>query len=113
MRRESLIFVSGLLMASVAFADDSAQAPQARPDKAPHANAGQAAGKPAGDVTMSGMSILGNDEAPKSLVLVPWKSSQLGDMPALSRLPDDSIKPVDKDVFARELSYYQIRTDSK
>ncbi len=49
---------------------------------------------------MSGMSILGNDEAPKSLVLVPWKSSQLGDMPALSRLPDDSIKPVDKDVFS-------------
>ena len=27
--------------------------------------------------------------------------------------PDDSIKPVDKDVFARELSYYQIRSDSK
>ena len=54
---------------------------------------------PQGDVKMSGMSILGNDEAPKSLVLVPWKSSQLGDMPALSRLPDDSIKPVDKDVF--------------
>jgi hypothetical protein len=105
MRRESLTFVAGLLIAGAAFADDSA--------KAPHTNAGQAAGKPAGDVTMSGMSILGNDEAPKSLVLVPWKSSQLGDMPALSRLPDDSIKPVDKDVFARELSYYQIRTDSK
>ena len=62
---------------------------------------------------MSGMSILGNDEAPKSLVLVPWKSSQLGDMPALSRLPDDSIKPVDKEVFTRELSYYQIRSNSK
>ena len=105
MRRESLICASVLLIAGAAFADDSA--------KAPAANAGQAAGKPAGDVTMSGMSILGNDEAPKSLVLVPWKSSQLGDMPALSRLPDDSIKPVDKDVFARELSYYQIRSDSK
>ncbi len=105
MRRASLICVSGLLIASAAFADDST--------KAPHPNAGQAAGKPAADVTMSGMSILGNDEAPKSLVLVPWKSSQLGDMPALSRLPDDSIKPVDKDVFTRELSYYQIRSDSK
>ena len=105
MRRESLICASVLLIASAAFADDSAKAPQV--------NVGQAAGKPPGDVTMSGMSILGNDEAPKSLVLVPWKSSQLGDMPALSRLPDDSIKPVDKDVFARELSYYQIRSDSK
>jgi len=106
MRRTSLICASALLIGSAAFADDGA--------KAPRANAQPAAGKsPTGDVTMSGMSILGNDEAPKSLVLVPWKSSQLGDMPALSRLPDDSIKPVDKDVFARELSYYQIRSDSK
>ena len=27
---------------------------------------------------LSGMSIVGNDEAPKSLVIVPWKSSELG-----------------------------------
>jgi hypothetical protein len=121
MRHSSLICASALLIAGAAFADDSAeapqarvQAPQARPDQAPQAKPAPPGGKaPAGDVAMSGMSILGNDEAPKSLVLVPWKSSQLGDMPALSRLPDDSIKPVDKDVFARELSYYQIRSDSK
>src|SRR5262245_5657596 len=31
------------------------------------------------DKTLSGMSILGNQEAPKALVIVPWKSSQLGD----------------------------------
>jgi len=65
------------------------------------------------DVKMSGMSILGNDEAPKSLVIVPWKSSQLGKTPALSRLLDDSTQPVDKDVFMRELAYYQIRSNSK
>ena len=29
--------------------------------------------------TMSGMSILGNEETPKSLVIVPWKSSEMGD----------------------------------
>jgi hypothetical protein len=69
--------------------------------------------KPQGDVEMSGMSILGNDEAPKSLVIVPWKSSQLGDAPGLSRLLDDSTQPVDKDVFLRELAYYQIRTNSQ
>lgn len=72
-----------------------------------------AAPPPAGDVTMSGMSILGNDEAPKSLVIVPWKSSQLGDTPGISRLLDDSTQPVDRDVFMRELSYYEIKTDSK
>jgi hypothetical protein len=32
-----------------------------------------------GDKALSGMSILGNLEAPKSLVIVPWKSSELGD----------------------------------
>jgi len=69
--------------------------------------------KPAGDVQMSGMSVLGNDEAPKSLVIVPWKSSQLGTMPGLSKLLDDSTQPVDKDVFMRELKYYQIKADSK
>ncbi len=66
-----------------------------------------------GDVEMSGMSILGNDEAPKSLVIVPWKSSQLGDAPGLAKLLDDSTQPVDKEVFMRELSYYRIRSESK
>ncbi|MGH8237484.1 MAG: hypothetical protein ACREXP_10750 [Steroidobacteraceae bacterium] len=59
--------------------------------------------------TLAGISILGNQEAPKSLVIVPWKGSEIGDMPGLSRLLDDSVQPVDKDVFMRELSYYQIR----
>jgi hypothetical protein len=70
-------------------------------------------GKVDEDVEMSGMSILGNDEAPKSLVIVPWKTSQLGDMPGLSKLLDDATQPVDKDVFMRELAYYEIRTNSK
>jgi hypothetical protein len=61
---------------------------------------------------LSGMSILGNDEAPKSLVIVPWKSSLLGDDLDLSRILDDGMRPVDKDVFLRELDYYQIREAS-
>src|SRR6516165_4482958 len=68
---------------------------------------------PGGDVKMSGMSILGNEDAPKSLVLVPWKSSQLADMPSVSRLLDSSTQPVDKDVFMRELSYYEFKSGSK
>lgn len=69
--------------------------------------------QPGGDVKMSGMSILGNEDSPKSLVLVPWKSSQLGDMPSVSRLLDSSTQPVDKEVFMRELSYYEFRTGAK
>jgi hypothetical protein len=69
--------------------------------------------QPNGDVKMSGMSILGNEDAPKSLVLVPWKSSQLADMPSVSRLLDSSTQPVDKDVFMRELAYYEFKSGSK
>ena len=63
-----------------------------------------------GPKTMSGMSILGNEEAPKSLVIVPWKSSELGDNITLSDTLDDRARPVDKDVFLRELTYYEIRS---
>jgi hypothetical protein len=67
----------------------------------------------AGPKALSGMSILGNQEAPKALVIVPWKSSQLGDAIGISKTLDDGRQPVDKDVFMRQLSYYEIRTKSK
>ena len=60
--------------------------------------------------TMSGMSILGNEEAPKSLVIVPWKSSELGDDISLSDTLDERARPVDKEVFLRELRFYEIRS---
>ena len=59
--------------------------------------------------TMLGMSILGNEEAPKSLVIIPWKSSELGDDISLSDTLDDRARPVDKEVFLRELRFYEIR----
>jgi hypothetical protein len=64
------------------------------------------------DKEMQGMSILGNDDAPKALVIVPWKSSELGDPLAFSRALDDGRQPVDRDVFKRELDYYAIRAAS-
>ena len=63
-----------------------------------------------GPKTMSGMSILGNEETPKSLVIVPWKSSEMGDAISLSDTLDDRATPVDKEVFLRELRYYEIRS---
>ena len=65
-----------------------------------------------GDKLLEGMSIVGNDEAPKSLVIVPWKSSGLGDTLDVSRVLDDGRQPVDRDVFMRELDYYQIGAES-
>jgi hypothetical protein len=63
-----------------------------------------------GAKVLSGISIVGNDDAPKSLVIVPWKSSELGDTLEVSRALDDGRKPVDRDVFQRELDYYRIRS---
>ena len=66
-----------------------------------------------GPKALSGMSILGNQEAPKALVIVPWKSSQLGDTLGISKTLDDGRQPVDKEVFMRQLSYYEIRANAK
>jgi cytoskeletal protein RodZ len=64
------------------------------------------------DKVISGMSILGNQDAPKSLVIVPWKSSELGDSVGISTMLDDSRVPIDKEVFMRMLSYYEIRSET-
>jgi hypothetical protein len=65
------------------------------------------------DKLLSGMSIVGNDEAPKSLVIVPWKSSDLGNALSVSRILDNGPQPVDRDVFKRELAYYRIWAQSQ
>jgi hypothetical protein len=59
-----------------------------------------------------GMSILGNQEAPKALVIVPWKRSEMGNALGVSTLLDDSRQPIDKEVFMRMLSYYEIRSET-
>lgn len=59
---------------------------------------------------MSGMSIVGNDEAPKSLYIVPWKSSELGVETSLEMMADESDVPVDRDVFTRFLNFYEVST---
>jgi hypothetical protein len=109
------ILLSAVLAAGATGADDapkqSAKPQQTAKADKPAASAVKSNAAGAQDAkTLSGISILGNQEAPKSLVIVPWKGSEIGDMPALSRLLDDSVQPVDKDVFMRELSYYEIRS---
>ena len=125
MNRALIVSVSLLVASGSAVADDAAAPPTAavvgakKPVRTAAAAAAHTAaqpteaGKPKGDVQMSGMSVLGNDDSPKSLALVPWKTSQLGDAPSISKLLDDSTQPVDKEVFMRELAYYEIKTDSK
>ena len=58
---------------------------------------------------LSGISIIGNEEAPKSLYIVPWQNSEVGVATSLqSGLFDDSMRPLQREVFMRELDYYEL-----
>lgn len=104
MFRYILISVGLLLVAANVSADDAQDADEAL---VAAANTEVKDNQPK---QMSGMSILGNEEAPKALVIIPWKSSEIGDDISLSDTLDDRAQPVDKDVFLRELSFYDIRS---
>lgn len=61
--------------------------------------------------SLSGISIIGNKDAPKSLYIVPWRSAELGMETDLnSNLLNEGLHAVDKDVFMRELEFYEIST---
>lgn len=96
------IIVIALFLASPSHAQDEAAGDEQ--------TAESAAKEPGGPKTLSGMSILGNEETPKSLVIVPWKSSEMGDELSLSNTLDDRARPVDREVFLRELRFYEIRS---
>ncbi len=104
-----------LLATGVALAADPPKAdpPKADPPKAEKPKgADEAPAKQQKEAPDLGMSILGNQEAPKALVIVPWKSSEPGDSMGIATVLDDSRLPIDKEVFMRALSYYQIRSET-
>jgi hypothetical protein len=123
-----LLFVPLLLATAVVMADEVPEAKpegtvdattekesEAKPEleaegERPAADAETQAESDQGPKRVSGMSVLGNQEAPKSLVIVPWKSSEIGDAVGISTILDDSRQPVDREVFMRALSYYEIRS---
>ena len=121
----NLLFVMLLLATGVVLADeapeaepvadvDETQAQDEAPEAEPVADAAETQAQTKdGAKQISGMSILGNQEAPKSLVIVPWKSSGIGETLGISAMLDDSRQPVDKEVFMRALSYYEIRSETK
>jgi len=68
-------------------------------------------GEPSEAKELSGMSIVGNDEAPKSLYIVPWESSEIGAETSLDTMLNEDDVPVDRDVFKRQLGFYRVRTE--
>ena len=64
---------------------------------------------------LEGTTITGNQELPKALHIVPWKSAEAGDLAArpMNSLVDEILAPIDRDVFLRELDYYEAVHSSK
>jgi hypothetical protein len=60
------------------------------------------------EIDMEGISILGNQELPKTLFIVPWKDAESAMVPdrPLNSLLNDALQPVDPDVFRRRLQYF-------
>jgi hypothetical protein len=96
----------GMLQASAAGAQD---APQAPPAEEPAVETGRPSRPTMDHLELDPTSITGNRELPKVMVIVPWKRSELGELqgrPANSLL-NEILSPVDRDVFRRELRYFE------
>jgi hypothetical protein len=78
----------------------------------PRAKTSAAAPRKAGAVDrvdLDTTTITGNRELPKVLYIVPWKRSDIGDVIGrpVNSLLDEVLAPIDRDVFKRQIAYYQ------
>jgi hypothetical protein len=73
------------------------------------AGAGQKSGTKVDRLDLGTATVTGDREQPKVMYIVPWKSSDIGDLAGkpMNSLVDEILAPVDRDVFKREVVYYQ------
>jgi hypothetical protein len=71
--------------------------------------AGQKASNAADKLQLGTATVTGDREQPKVMYVVPWKRSDIGDLGGkpMNSLVDEILAPVDRDVFKREVRYYQ------
>jgi len=60
-------------------------------------------------IEMQGLSIIGNQELPRMLYIVPWKPSELPQLtePPLESLIDEALSPIEREEFRRNVIYYE------
>ena len=111
MRLRGLLVVGLLLtLSGTAAASDRRPAAKDAAQKAPKTTEHKQEAKASDAKELSGISIVGNDEAPKSLYIVPWKSSELGVEASLDTMLNEGDVPVDRDVFKRQIEFYRVST---
>ena len=59
-------------------------------------------------IELQGTTVVGNRELPKVLYIVPWKKANADNLMGnpMANLVGDSLAPIDRDVFRREVEYY-------
>jgi hypothetical protein len=77
------------------------------------ARAPKAAGQKPGGVDrleLNTATVTGEREQPKVMYIVPWKSSDIGDLSGkpMNSLLDEALAPVDRDEFKREVVYFDV-----
>jgi hypothetical protein len=98
-----------IFLAPLARAQDADPIEPAAPADEPAIAADDTAPPTMDHLELDPTSITGNRELPKVMVIVPWKRAELGDLegrPANSLL-NEVLEPVDREVFRRELRYFE------
>jgi hypothetical protein len=93
----------------------AAPAAPAAAGKSARTAAGREAPKGNDRVELDTTTVTGNRELPKVMYVVPWKKSDIGDLVGkpMNSLLDEVLTPVDRDVFRREVRYYDaVKADS-
>jgi len=64
-------------------------------------------------LTLDATVVTGNRELPKVMYIVPWKKAELSNLPGqpFNTLIDEALAPVDREVFRREVAYYDVVAD--
>lgn len=97
--RYPFFFAACLVLSAVAnAADDTAAAADKADD-----------GKSKEALRLESTVVTGNRELPKVMSIVPWKKAQPGEIAARpsSSLLNEILSPVDREVFRRQLRYYE------
>ena len=98
---------------SAASAPSAGRAPAARASVGSAAPAGPGSGPKSSAAKIDRLelgtaTVTGDREQPKVMYIVPWKRSDIGDLAGkpMNSLVDEILAPVDRDVFKREVVYY-------
>lgn len=110
-----LMILAAALLPPGALAEDTAEREDAEPAVSGTALSGAAPPAPRAEprvmdeLDLGRTEITGNRELPKVLYIVPWKPSDLGDVVGrpVNSLLDEVLEPVDREVFVRQVGYYQ------